>query len=201
MPSNARSLLQRADPVLAQVIQLVPQPEVQSSGNVFMDLMSCIIEQQIHYRSTKKTFAKLLALANLNQLSPANFAVLEEKALHTVKLSAGKYETMQRVLTFFQAEQPAWNDLTNEQVAEKLASIKGIGRWTIDMILLYTLQRPDIFPADDYHLKKIMVPLYALNPNENLKRQMEAIAQHWRPHRSLAVRYLLAYQHGKKTKA
>jgi DNA-3-methyladenine glycosylase II len=62
------------------------------------------------------------------------------------------------------------------------------------MILLYTLERPDVFPYDDFHVKEIMVRLYRLDPNSRLKAQMLEVASAWGGQRSLAVRYLLAYK-------
>ena len=62
------------------------------------------------------------------------------------------------------------------------------------MILLYTLQRSNIFPIDDFHLKEIMVKLYELNPNIKLKQQMIEVAGHWNDKKSEAVLYLLAYK-------
>jgi DNA-3-methyladenine glycosylase II len=64
----------------------------------------------------------------------------------------------------------------------------------MDMILLFTLDRPDIFPADDYHLKVVMTKLYLLNPASRLRAQMMEVANNWSPHRSLAVRYLLDWK-------
>ncbi|MEO1653926.1 MAG: DNA-3-methyladenine glycosylase 2 family protein, partial [Bacteroidota bacterium] len=72
--------------------------------------------------------------------------------------------------------------------------IKGIGVWTVDMILLFTLKRPNIFPADDYHLKQLMTSLYQLDPKSRLKAQMRAVAEKWSPYQSLAVLYLLDWK-------
>ena len=66
------------------------------------------------------------------------------------------------------------------------------------MILLYTLQRPNVFPYDDFHLKQIMTSLYGLNPSVKLKAQMIAIADEWGENKSLAVRYLLAWKESNK---
>jgi DNA-3-methyladenine glycosylase II len=66
------------------------------------------------------------------------------------------------------------------------------------MMLLYTLQRPNVFPYDDFHLKQIMVNLYSLNPNVKLKTQMNDIANDWGQQKSLAVLYLLAWKQFKK---
>ena len=186
--------LKNADSILKTIIETIPEPKTDSTNDVFFDLMSCILEQQIHYRSSKRIFQKMLDCACLHTLTLENFEKFEEKAFVNVKLSANKYETILATLDFFKTNQIDWYSLSEAEIIAKLASIKGIGKWTIDMILLYTLQRPDVFPHDDFHLKEIMVKLYSLNPNSKLKAQMIDISNTWGEHKSLAVRYLLAWK-------
>lgn len=205
MIQNTRLLLIENDAVLANIINTIPEPQIQSTNNVFHDLMSCILEQQIHYRSTKKIFQKMLNTASLDILTPENFPTFEEKAFSTIQLSIGKYEAVLRIIEFWNVNNRAtnrivWHELNDEEVIEKLSSIKGIGKWTIDMILLYTLQRPNMFPYDDFHLKEIMVKLYDLDPNVKLKAQMMEISNVWGEHKSLAVKYLLAWKEFNKKK-
>lgn len=78
--------LQSVDPILNKVINSVSPPNLISTKNVFHDLMSCIIEQQIHYRSTKRQFQKMLDKAEINELNLNNFSIFEEKAFVDVKL-------------------------------------------------------------------------------------------------------------------
>ena len=186
--------LKNADSILKTIIETIPEPKTDSTNDVFFDLMSCILEQQIHYRSSKRIFQKMLDRACLHTLTLENFEKFEEKAFVNVKLSANKYETILATLDFFKTNQIDWYSLSEAEIIAKLASIKGIGKWTIDMILLYTLQRPNVFPYDDFHLKEIMVKLYSLNPNSKLKAQMIDISNTWGEHKSLAVRYLLAWK-------
>ncbi|MCU0444589.1 MAG: hypothetical protein MUE85_06685 [Microscillaceae bacterium] len=196
---TAKALLTN-DEQLAEIIKIIPEPKIEPTDDVFFDLISCIIEQQIHYRSTKKIFKKLLEKADLVTLTPANFGVFEDKALSGIKLSLAKYETMGRILDFWQQNTIDWHSLSDAEVTDKLGGIKGIGQWTIDMILLYTLQRPNIFPADDFHLKEIMTRVYGLTAGAKLKKQMLNVAEAWYPHKSLAVRYLLAWKDYNKKK-
>jgi DNA-3-methyladenine glycosylase II len=182
------------DEILKKIIGTIPVPEIDSTGDVFHDLISCILEQQIHYRSSKKIFAKMLERAGLSRLTLDNFEILEEKALPFAKLSDSKYQTLAQTLDFFAKNKPDWQQLSDAEVRAKLAGIKGIGPWTMDMILLYTLQRPNIFPFDDFHLKAVMVKMYGLNPDVQLKKQMLEVAEMWQPHQSLAVKYLLAWK-------
>ena len=186
--------LLKNDLILENIIQTIPKPQIQSTNNVFHDLMSCILEQQIHYRSTKKIFQKMLDTASLEILTPENFVQFEKKAFQNTNFSINKYETIEQTLDFFKANIINWQELKNEEVISQLSSIKGIGKWTINMILLYTLQRPNVFPFDDFHLRNIMVKLYVLDPNVKLKAQMLEVASHWGEHKSLATLYLLGYK-------
>ena len=194
MPIEPKHFLAKSDPILANIVAQIPEPIIESTNDVFHDLMSCVLEQQIHYRSTKKTFQKMLQLADIERLTVDNFQVFEEKSFTNAKLSINKYETVLDVVEFWKKGEVGWKSLSDDEIIEKLSSIKGIGKWTIDMILLYTLQRPNVFPYDDFHLKEIMVKLYGLNPNVKLKAQMIEISSAWGEHKSLAVKYLLAWK-------
>ena len=79
-PEN-EMLLSTFDPILERIVLQVPKPQIEITNDVFHDLMSCVVEQQIHYRSTKKVFRKMLNSASLERLSPANFRQFEERAL------------------------------------------------------------------------------------------------------------------------
>lgn len=186
--------LAKADPVLEKIIRQIPYPDVVSTNHVFHDLMSCIIEQQIHYRSTKKIFSRMLTSAGIERLCPENFHYFEEKALPHYPLASEKYETIARVIDFWESHHIDWENADDQMVRNTLSAIKGIGQWSIDMILLFTLKRPSVFPQDDYHLKQIMTSLYGLNPTSKLKAQMLSIAEAWSPHQSTAVLYLLDWK-------
>ena len=183
------------DEKLQAIIQQIDLPEIKPTGNLFHDLMSCILEQQIHYRSTKKTFVRLLKQADLEDLSLDNFEVFEEKALEGFKMSMNKVETIGRVLDFFQNEEPNWEKMEDQEIRKILSGIKGIGPWTQDMLLMYSLGRKDIFPAQDYHLKLVMSSHYGIEPKVS---SMKAIASDWIPYRSIGVRYLWAWKAAQK---
>lgn len=187
--------ISKVDPILSNIINAIELPEIVTTHNVFYDLISCIIEQQIHYRSTKKIFQKMLVASNLEIVTPLNFYQFEEKGIADYKLSLSKYETLNRILDFWNVHPDLqWQQLSDEEIRNKLAEIKGIGSWTIDMILLYTLERTSVFPVDDFHLKEIMVSLYQLDPKSKLKSQMLDVAEPWGNHKSIAIKYLLAWK-------
>lgn len=193
--------LSKTDPVLEKIISQISLPSRKRTANVFHDLISCILEQQIHYRSTKGTFAKLLEKASIETLIPDNFEMLEEKALKDFKMSGNKEKALLNTLEFFQAQDMDWGKMDDAEVRKALSEIKGIGRRTIDMILIYSLNRKDIFPAEDYHLKKIMSSLYGLAPGKSLVQEMKAIAEKWSPYKSIGFQYLVAWRtHNKEFK-
>jgi DNA-3-methyladenine glycosylase II len=200
MKLENESILAKSDPILETIIVQIDKPIFSSTKDIFHDLMSCILEQQIHYRSTKRIFAKALERAGVNHLTIENFHLIEKHSLSQIKLAIGKYETMLGFIEYWSSNKLDFFQLTDEEIISKLSSIKGIGKWTIDMILLYTLERPNIFPYDDFHLKQIIVSLYNLDPKVKLKAQMLNIAENWGNQKSLAVRYLLTYKEFNKSK-
>ncbi|MEM8601075.1 MAG: hypothetical protein AAGF99_14240 [Bacteroidota bacterium] len=184
-----------SDPVLARLEQTVPLPPHESTGEVFHDLVSCLVEQQIHYRSTKHVFARALERAGLVRVTPTTFGAFESEGLADIPLSRQKREALASTTAFFQ-EHPdiEWAALSDGDVRATLKQFRGVGIWTIDMVLLFTLERPDVFPVDDYHLKQIMGTLYGIEPGKGQKRRMKDVAEAWRPERSRAVRLLLAWK-------
>lgn len=193
-------ILAENDEVLKRVINEVPNLKIEITNNIFHDLMSCVIEQQIHYRSTKKIFQKALDAASIEMLTTQNFPKFEKKGLKNLKLSTKKYETILRVVDFFEKNKVDWQRLDNSEVRKTLSQIKGIGAWTIDMTLMYGLGRSNIFPADDYHIKLIMRKLYKIDTTSKVKAQMKAIAEKWYPYESYGTRYLLAWKEMQKKK-
>lgn len=194
MAIDIEKILSKNDPILEKIIIQIPKPEIESTKDVFHDLMSCIFEQQIHYRSTKRIFAKALKKSSIEHLTLDNFYLVEEHYLKNSNLATGKYETLVAFIEYWSNNTKDFNTLSDNEVVKELSSIKGIGKWTIDMILLYTLQRKNVFPYDDFHLKQIMVSLYGLNEKVKLRSQMLEIAESWGEHKSLAVLYLLAFK-------
>jgi len=197
MYHQAITSLTEKDPILREIVNSIPLPIIESTNKVFFDLVGCIVAQKIHYRGTSPFTKKLSVLLNDKFPTPENILTIDEKAFSEMKLSNNKYQTLFRLADNWQRKKMDkinWNDLTDEEIKTMLMDIKGIGNWTVDMILLYTLQRPNVFPFEDYHLKNIMVQLYELNPKSRLKAQMLEVASDWSPYRSLAVKYLLAWK-------
>lgn len=89
--------------------------------------------------------------------------------------------------------------MNDDEVRTTLGQIKGVGTWTIDMLLIFTLERPNVFPVDDFKLKQTMISLYNLQ-DKSLKKQMLDISSQWGNQKSLAVLYIWAYRQLNKNK-
>jgi DNA-3-methyladenine glycosylase II len=155
------------------------------------------VDQQIHYRSRGVYLKKLLTLLDEDLPTATNLSRIDEEHFVAMKISRQKYHALKNLATHWtqhQLQSLDWEAQSDEAVRQALLAIKGIGPWTVDMILLYTLGRPDVFPVGDYHLKKIMIDLYDLSPGKGLAAEMTNIAEEWAPYRSLAVLSLFAWQ-------
>lgn len=195
--------LSQQDSTLREIIDLVDIPEFQTSEDVFHDLVWCIVEQQIPYRAKGYMMRKMKELLGESILSPsAIFNIDIESWIHK-KLAKNKYETLIRLADYWNEknlENIAWSELEDDEIRNELIAVKGIGHQMIDMILMYTLRRPNVFPANDYHLKIIMDKTYEFDDSQSLKKHMQKTAEQWKPYRSLAVMYLLAYKEFLKKK-
>ncbi|MEL6591876.1 MAG: hypothetical protein AAFQ68_17415 [Bacteroidota bacterium] len=194
---SPQAQLAQTDPVLAEIIEtidLLPLPE---SKGLYYDLVSCVLDQQIPARSRGVYVRKLKNILDSETILPVDVAFLEEESFVDHKIARPKFATLQRITQHWQAqhwEEMDWSPLSDEEVRAALSEIKGVGPWTVETLLIYSLGREDAFPVDDYHLKQIMPQLYEFDEESSLKKQMKAKAEQWRPYRSLAVRYLYAWK-------
>ncbi|ANQ47950.1 DNA-3-methyladenine glycosylase 2 family protein [Flammeovirga sp. MY04] len=194
MNKEAHKHLSEVDPILSNILHKVELEPIENTHSIFHDLMSCVIEQQIHYRSTKNIFKNLLANADITLLTLDNFPIFEEQALSQIKLSERKFETIHHTVTFFTEHSIDWLSLDDNEVRIHLKSIKGIGVWTIDMILLYSLERSNILSYDDFHLKNMMQKLYYPEREKVGKKELKLIGEKWAPFKSLAFLTLMQYK-------
>ncbi len=170
--------------------------KINSEFTVFEDLVSCILDMQLRFRGNAVRYKRLKKLLNNQPITPDNIFSIRDEGIAEINMSRQKYQALENLTLFWEEnelDKIKWQELEDEQIRQLLSQIKGIGNWTIDMILLFTLQRQDVFPIDDFHLKKAMANLYELNleNKKNLKKEMVLISQNWKPYRSTAVLYLL----------
>lgn len=192
--NNAIQYLKQKDERLATIIDRTTMETIRWSGDIFEDLVSCIVDMQIRYRGKNIKFNKIKEALNGATINHYSIYALTPEQLKTIKLSNQKYNALLNLSTFWALNNCSfldWNELSDDEIRIFLSEIKGVGNWTIDMILLYTLQRQDIFPVDDLQLKKTLTKIYEIDATDSLKKEMLYIADDWKPYRSTAVLYLI----------
>jgi DNA-3-methyladenine glycosylase II len=197
---RARTRLRRRDPVLARIIDRDPtfDPRAWLDDLPPMDIYGAalfqITGQQLSVASTRRTIARIEALFDGHLPSPAELLAVEPAELRAAGLSRRKVDTLRDLaerLSDGRLDEQALAELSDEDFVSELTAIPGIGPWTAQGVLLVALRREDVVLPGDLALRKAIRNAYDLDrlPNE---QEVLAIAEKWRPFRSLATSYLFA---------
>jgi DNA-3-methyladenine glycosylase II len=191
----------RKDPVLAPLLQEEKSLRLPTKS-IPVYLMSAIVSQQLSTRVADVIWKRVLAIYG-NQ-TPRLEEVLDtpDNVLRSAGLSASKLMYMKEVARYFVANPltPARAArLTDEELVFRLTAIKGVGEWTVQMLLMFGLARPDVFAPGDGGIRSAMIRLYNLQHlnKKDLLREMELIAENWRPFRTYACLHLWDWKDGK----
>lgn len=190
----ARALqhLRQSDPVLAEVIRRVGPFDLQPKRGRFQSLVRSILAQQISTAVARSMLRKLEARLAPNKLTPASLGQLSFDELRAIGLSRQKATYLQDLtekVTSKTVRLHRVHRLTDEEIIAELIQVKGIGRWTVQMFLIFCLGRPDVFAPDDFGLRSAIQRLYGL-PELPKRAEAEEIATPWRPHATVASWYL-----------
>ena len=190
---RAISHLRRSDPVLARIIQGVGpcRLEVDRKTPHFAVLVESILYQQITGKAAATIHNRLLELAQTKRIRPRHILALEAEALRKIGLSRQKASYVLDLAQRAEGGLPLGRigRLGDEAVIEALTEVKGIGRWTAHMFLMFRLGRMDVLPIDDYGIQKAVMKAYRMRALPKAKR-LTKIAHAWRPYRTVACWYL-----------
>jgi DNA-3-methyladenine glycosylase II len=195
--ARARRVLMRRDPVLAPIIKKYGTCGIRTGreSDIFCGLVEAIVSQQLSTRAAATIYGRLRALLpNGGTPTPEALLPLSDEALRGIGLSRQKLAYMRdlsRKMLDGSINTAGLQDMTDEEIVAELTKIKGIGRWTVEMLLIFRLTRPDVFPAGDLGIVKAVQRAYNLRKTPDVKR-LHAIAERWRPYRSVASWYLWA---------
>lgn len=165
------------------------------SGKVYFDLLESIVSQQLSVKAAKTIFNRFCALFPDQYPHPELLQVMDSGLLRTAGVSGQKATYLKNVAVFTlenDLENYPWDTLEDQDIINLLTQIKGVGLWTSEMILMFTLGRSDILPLDDLGIQQAMIRLFSLQENNKrqLRQRMIELAEPWRPFRTLACRYL-----------
>ena len=181
-----------ADIAAAWAIVGDPPPRARPKG--FPGLIGSVLAQQVSAASARAIWTRLNAVG---PLTPKRFLALGDADLRAIGFSRGKMlyaRGIAEAIVSGRLNLRRLHSLPDEEAIAELMELKGIGRWTAEIYLLFGLQRLDVWPADDLALQVAVQKLKRLNGRPN-RLQLVAIAEPWRPWRGVAARFLWHYYH------
>ena len=181
----------RKDPALANIIDLVGKYELKKRNGHFAVLVESIISQQLATSAADAIFKRFKDLYPKFPTASDILATRKSK-LRTVGLSSMKVEYLKDLAKYVEEgklNMRTISKMSDEDVITHLTQVKGIGRWTAEMFLIFSLGRQDIFPVGDLALRKGVQMLFSL-PEMPKPKEAEKLGQRWKPHRTAATWYL-----------
>ena len=182
--------LSRRDKVLRRLIKRHPAPDWPARRDPFHALARAIVGQQISVKAAASIWNRFAELAG--KVKPANVVVLGEAHLRGCGFSGQKCAYVMDLARRFHAGEVKprrWKAMADEAIIEELVQVKGIGRWTVEMFLIFHLERPDVLPVDDLGVRRAMERAYNAGDSLTLD-EMREIGAAWAPWRSVATWYL-----------
>ena len=189
------------DKKLHKIIQLQQKYILQKRNNVHLHICASIISQQLSTKVAAVIYGRFLALFKKKNPSPKDIVAIPFDQLRSIGLSNAKTNYVLNVCHFFidnKLTDARLHKMGDEELIEYLVQIKGIGRWTAEMILMFTLGREDVFAVDDLGIQQAMIRLYKLDTEDKkgMKLKMITISNKWKPYRTYACRYLWGWKDG-----
>ncbi len=195
-PDVALAHLRSSDAALARLIDLIGpfRMRLEPTKSVFSALARAIVYQQLSGKAAATIFARLLALfPGPSGLTPERLLATSDETLRSAGLSRSKLLSLRDLAARAEAgEIPTLariRRMPNEEIIETLTEVRGIGRWTVEMLLMFRLGRPDVLPLDDYGIKKGFAAAFGKRDLPS-RAELEKRGQRWAPYRTVASWYL-----------
>ena len=188
---RAKRALARRDPVMGAIMRRHPGVYMMARGEPFMTLARAICGQQISVKAAQSVWNRVCICLE-QKITPEAVVAAERKNLRACGLSDRKTEYIADLARHFvdgKVHARNWPQMSDEEIIAELVEVRGIGRWTAEMFLMFNLLRPDVFPLDDLGLQKGIRVAYFKGRKISLGR-MRKLGDSWRPWRSVATWYL-----------
>ena len=178
-----------------------PLPSLTLHKNISLRLMASIMSQQLSTKVAKVIYRRFLEIYNGKEPKPQQVLDTPFDVLRGIGLSNAKVNYVQNVARFCIDKKITDKKLLampNDEIVALLTQIKGVGKWTVEMILMFTLGREDVFAVDDLGIQQAMIKAYQL-PTEDkklLKEKMIKLSEKWKPYRTFACLHLWSWKDG-----
>jgi DNA-3-methyladenine glycosylase II len=187
---RAKRALARKDPVMSSIMKTHKGIHLIKRGEPFLTLARAIVGQQISVKAAQSVWDRVVACAGA--VTPEGILLKKPTELRACGLSDRKTEYIVDLARRFAeglVHPYRWDEMSDEEVIADLVQVRGIGRWTAEMFLIFNLLRPDVFPLDDLGLQKAIRVSYFRKRPVSVSR-MRKLGESWRPWRSVATWYL-----------
>lgn len=187
------------DKLLKNIIEQQQVYELVKRKHVYLQLCGSIMSQQLSTKVAAVIYARFLNLYKNKKPTPQHIEDTPVKTLRGIGLSYAKASYVHNVCRFFIDEKltdAKLDKMSNEDLIKYLSQIKGVGQWTVEMILMFTLGREDVFALDDLGIQQGIIKLYKLEglDKKALKEKMIQVSKKWSPYRTYACRYLWGWK-------
>lgn len=183
------------DKKLARIINSQPPLKLRQRKNIPLRLCASIMSQQLSVKVAEVIFRRFLDLYSGEEPSPQQIVSTPFEQLRAIGLSNAKAGYVQNVAQFFidhQLDDRQLRKMDNEALIALLTQIKGVGQWTVEMLLMFTMGREDVFAKDDYGIQTAMKKIYNLDDTDkkHFHANLLKIAARWSPYRTYACLHL-----------
>ncbi len=191
------------DKKLLKLIETVEPYQLKKRKNICLRLCASIMSQQLSTRVAEVIFKRFLELYDGEEPTAQQIIDTPFDKLRGVGLSNAKVNYVQNVARYLleqNTDDKQFAKMSNDEVIEFLTKIKGVGRWTVEMLLMFTLGREDVFAVDDLGIQQAMAKVYKLDMMDKkaLREKMLKISAKWSPYRTYACFYLWKYKDAPK---
>ena len=179
------------DPIMFSLIEKFGDIEMNYESNPFDDLVFSIISQQLSDKAASTIAKRFVTLTGGTPFNPFTIIGLKDEQIREVGISFSKIKYIKEVATAVgegRLDFISMHTMSDEEVIYQLTKIKGIGKWTAEMFLMFTLKRDDVFSLGDAGLRRAVSNLYYVSAND--LPAIEKLSLRWKPYRSFASRYL-----------
>ena len=175
------------------LIKKFGRPDFNQGQDYFQSLLRSIVFQQLSGKAAQTIYERLVSLIpKTSNLCPNEILKLNKDEMRKAGLSFQKINYVRNLADYFENNSLQKNNvekMTEEEISKELIQIKGIGQWTVDMFLMFTLNRADILPYKDLGIQKGIMKIFKMK-NLPSKNEMENCSTKWRPYRTIACWYL-----------
>ena len=187
------------DKKLKRIIDLQEPFVLRKEQRVYLQLCYSIMSQQLSTKVARVFHQRFIDLYGGKEPSAKQIAATSFETLRGIGLSNAKANYVLNVCRFFIEEKitdEKLHAMSNEEIIKYLSKIKGVGQWTVEMILMFTLGREDVFAVDDLGIQQAVCKLYKIDPENKkaMKESMLKVSKKWSPYRTYACRYLWGWK-------